>query len=80
MACGKVVVGHNSGGMPECLGKSGYLLGYSEDEWRSTIGELMRSESLRKGLGKKAYEHSKQFTWEKTASGLEEALEVARAL
>ena len=79
MACGKVVVAHNSGGTPECVGKAGYLLGVNEDEWRSTVGELMKSESLRKELGKKAHAHSKQFTWEKTASGLEKALEGVRA-
>ncbi len=80
MACGKVVVGHKGGGMSECVGEAGHLLGDDEDEWRSTVGELMRSESLRKELGKKAYLHSKQFTWQKTASSLEEALENARAL
>lgn len=79
MACGKVVICHNSGGMPESVGDSGYLLGDDENEWRNTVDELMKTESLRKDLGKKAWEYSKNFTWEKTAIGVEKALEDACA-
>lgn len=75
MACGKVVLAHHSGGTPECVDQAGYLLGDSEYDWRKKVDDLMQAEALRKELGMKAYEHSKQFTWEKTAKKVEEVLE-----
>jgi glycosyltransferase involved in cell wall biosynthesis len=56
------------------VGEAGYLLGDKEEDWRTKVDELMESEALRKELGRKAYERSKQFTWERAANSLEEAL------
>jgi glycosyltransferase involved in cell wall biosynthesis len=74
MACGKAIIAHNSGGTPEVVDQAGYLLGDKEEDWRTQFDELMESEALRKDLGRKAYERSKQFTWERAAESLEEAL------
>jgi glycosyltransferase involved in cell wall biosynthesis len=75
MACGKVVVAHNSGGTPECVEGGGFLLGDDPKEWRTVVDELMKSESLRKELGGKALKHSKNFTWTRTTNEISEALQ-----
>jgi D-inositol-3-phosphate glycosyltransferase len=75
MACGKVVVAHNSGGTPECVKGGGFLLGDDPKEWRSLVDELMKSKALRNELGSKALEHSKSFAWTKTTSEISEALQ-----
>jgi glycosyltransferase involved in cell wall biosynthesis len=80
MACGKVVIAHNSGGTPEVVGDAGFLLGNDQREWKVKIEELMESRSLRKELGVKAERWSRQFTWERTAETIEANLEsVAKA-
>jgi len=75
MACGKVVVAYNGGGTPDCVEGGGFLLGDDPKEWKSLVDELMKSESLRKELGIKAWTHSKNFTWTRTSSKVEEALQ-----
>lgn len=74
MACGKPVIAHNSGGTPETVGDAGFLLGDDPRQWRLKADELMSSSSKRREMGKKAYERSLNFTWDKTAKQLEEAL------
>jgi glycosyltransferase involved in cell wall biosynthesis len=76
MACGKVVVAHNSGGTPECVGDDGgFLLGDDPMAWREKVDTLMSSEGLRRDLDRKAYERSMSFSWENTAKGVEAILQ-----
>lgn len=75
MACGKVVVGHNSGGTPEVIGDHGFLAGDDESQWVSIVNRLMDSATLRANLGRDAYEYSKKYSWEKTSADFESALE-----
>jgi glycosyltransferase involved in cell wall biosynthesis len=74
MACGKPVIAHNSGGTPECVNGAGILLGDDPIEWRGKVDELMNARELREQWGKKAYEYSRGYTWERTARGVEEVL------
>jgi glycosyltransferase involved in cell wall biosynthesis len=76
MACGKVVLGLNSGGTPESVGSAGFLLGNKPDDWRSQIYELMKSKQLRQELGVRAREWSRQFTWERTTEEFETTLKL----
>lgn len=75
MACGKVVVGHNSGGTPELINDHGFLAGDDESEWLSIANRLMGSAPLRTSMGRSAYEYSKSYSWEKTSAEFETALE-----
>jgi glycosyltransferase involved in cell wall biosynthesis len=75
MACGKVVVGHDSGGTPELINDHGFLAGDDESQWVTIVNRLMGSAPLRTGLGRSAYEYSKNFSWEKTSAEFETALD-----
>jgi glycosyltransferase involved in cell wall biosynthesis len=75
MACGKAVIGHNSGGTIETLGETGYLCGDAPKEWKVHIDDLMKNPQLRESVGKKSYEFSKQFNWEKTTQEILEAFQ-----
>jgi glycosyltransferase involved in cell wall biosynthesis len=75
MACGKVVIGHDSGGTPEVIEGCGFLIGDDESKWLSTADRLMKSMPLRTAMGRKAYEYSKAYSWEKTSAEFEVALE-----
>jgi glycosyltransferase involved in cell wall biosynthesis len=66
MACGKPVIGHNSGATIETVGTVGYLCGDDEAEWRTRIDDLMADGKLRVRMGRNAYEFAKRFTWDKT--------------
>jgi glycosyltransferase involved in cell wall biosynthesis len=70
MACGKPVVACNRGGVPEVLGDAGLLLEPSIDEWASAASRLASDSSLRRRIGEKAFERSKNFSWENTANKL----------
>lgn len=74
MACGKVVVGHKSGGTPELIGEQGFLAGDEEAQWTSIANKLMDSPPLRTRLGRTAYEYSRNYSWEKTSAEFEFAL------
>ena len=75
MACGKVVVGHNSGGTPEVIRNHGFLAGDDESEWASIAKRLMDSVPLRTSMGRDAYEYSTSYSWEKTSAEFERVLE-----
>jgi len=74
MACGKPVIALNDGGTPESVGSGGVLLGSDPKDWERELGRVMKSPTLRTELGKKSYEYSGQFTWERTAEELSSAL------
>lgn len=67
MACGKPVIGHNSGGTIETVGMVGCLCGDDQAEWKNKIDDLMADGKLRVRMGRRAYEFAKRFTWDKTA-------------
>ena len=75
MSCGKVVVAHSSGGTPESLKGTGFLLPDDPEKWRAVVDKLMASPEIRRELGEKAQEASLEFTWERTASGIQEGLQ-----
>ncbi|MEM3526540.1 MAG: glycosyltransferase family 4 protein [Candidatus Jordarchaeaceae archaeon] len=75
MACGKPVIAHKSGGTIETVGGAGILCGDDPDEWVRNVNRLMENDEERKELGKKAYEFSKEFTWENTVSRILKTLE-----
>lgn len=79
MACGKPVIGHNSGGTIETVGKVGILCGNDVKEWEEAIQYLMENDDARRDMGKKAYEFSKQFNWERVVKQLLESFEYVKA-
>jgi len=66
MACGKPVIGHNSGGTIETVGQAGVLCGDDLEDWVKATKELMGNDEMRKRIGRKAYEFSNLFTWDNT--------------
>lgn len=75
MACGKPVIGHNSGATVETVGTVGYLCGDDLGEWRNKIDDLMADAKLRVKMGRRAYEFAKSFTWDKTTEEIIKAFE-----
>ena len=76
MACGKVVLGHRSGGTIETVGLvSDFLLcGDDPDEWEAKIRSLMSDPERRDAIGKASYEVAKSLSWSETVAGLETLL------
>jgi len=70
MACGKPIVACNRGGVPEIVGRAGFLIEPIVRQWQETVGKLMSSRALRREMGNQAAERSKSFSWEKTTSNL----------
>lgn len=67
MACGVPVVASNVTTMPEIVGDSGILSEPKAKEMSESIQRLVESESLRRRMGKRGLERSKDFTWKKAA-------------
>jgi phosphatidylinositol alpha-1,6-mannosyltransferase len=71
-ASGKPAVGGNSGGVPEAVadGVTGLLVGGTDaEELATTIGRLMDSEPLRRGLGEAGRARTvREFGWESAAA------------
>ena len=76
MACGKPVIAHRSGGTVETVGRAGILCGDDPEEWVANVKRLMENEEEKKELGRKAFEFSKEFTWENTVSKISKILEI----
>ena len=68
MACSKPVIAHNSGGTRETVGKVGILCRNNLEEWKQSISFLMDNPKIRRDYAKRAYNRSKDFTWEKTVN------------
>ena len=74
MACGKPVVACNRGGVPEIVGKAGFLIEPDKTQWQTAVSQLLGDSALRQEMGKKALERAYGFSWEKTANNLVHAL------
>lgn len=75
MACGKPVIGHRSGGTIETVGEVGILCGDDVSEWVKNVVYLMENKHIRRDMGKRAFEFSKNFTWENTVKKISIILE-----
>jgi len=71
MACGKPVIGHNSGGTIETVGEAGILCGDDLQDWVNVTRNLMENEQARRNMGQKALEFSRRFSWENTANEIQ---------
>ena len=71
MACGKPVVGHNSGATPEIISHIGYLCGDDLSEWVERVKYLMADRRLRQELGAKSHQTAKKYGWDRTVVELE---------
>jgi len=80
MACGKPMVACNRGGVPEIVRDAGFLLEPIVEEWQETLNKLMSNFELRKQMGEKSLERSKDFSWEKTAERLVDTFNSLRRL
>jgi glycosyltransferase involved in cell wall biosynthesis len=68
MSFGKAVVATNVGGLPEVVADCGILVPPRDpDALAAAISSLLGDESMRKDLGKRAYDRASQFSWEKVA-------------
>ncbi len=68
MACAKPVIAAKNTSMKEIVGSSGFLVDpYNIDEIACAIDNLLSDEELRKDFSIKAFERSKEFSWEKAA-------------
>jgi len=71
MACGKPVIGLNSGATPEVLSTVGRICGADPREWVDSVEELMLDSELRKELGRRSYENAQAYSWDSTVANLE---------
>lgn len=66
MSCGKAVITSNISALPEVVGDAGLLIDpYNTQQLYDAMYRLVKDSSLRGDLGRKAYERSKFFSWEK---------------
>ncbi len=70
MSCGKTVIACNSGGVPEVIGDSRFLLNPYPEEWANIIDMLITDSYLLKEASNKALQRSKLFSWNKTTDAL----------
>jgi glycosyltransferase involved in cell wall biosynthesis len=74
MACACPVITSNTSSLPEVTGKAGIMVDpYDTDSLAQTIKIVLTNSELSDNMIRKGLEHSKKFTWEKTA---EQTLEV----
>jgi glycosyltransferase involved in cell wall biosynthesis len=68
MACGTPVISSNSSSLPEVGGNAAlYFDPHNANQLKDTLEGLLNDESMCAQLSRKGIEHSRQFTWEKTA-------------
>ncbi|MBI4894370.1 MAG: glycosyltransferase family 4 protein [Candidatus Aenigmarchaeota archaeon] len=67
MACGVPVVASNVSTMPEIVGDSGILSDPTVADMSESIERLVVDKNLRRKIGKRGLERSKEFTWKKAA-------------
>ncbi|MEM3655470.1 MAG: glycosyltransferase family 4 protein [Thermoprotei archaeon] len=70
MACGKPVLGLNSGGIPEVVGRAGVLFENDPSDLRVKVDSIMGDRGLRVELGRKARSVAEDFSWDRTAREL----------
>ncbi len=74
MTCGAPVVVSEAPPMPEIAGSAALRFeGGSVEAWTEGLATVLLSEEIREELSAKGREHTKQFTWERMASGVLDA-------
>jgi len=71
MACGKPVIGLNSGATPEVISKVGRICAADPREWVDNVEELMLDSELRKELGWRSHEAAQAYSWDSMVANLE---------
>lgn len=77
MASGCVIIASESGNIKSLVGKAGYIIPGSIEDYKwhisavELVTELFQSPSLMTEMGEKARRRAKKFTWEKTVDKLE---------
>jgi glycosyltransferase involved in cell wall biosynthesis len=80
MACGTPVVASRSTSLPELVGEAGLLCTPGDvDAFAAAIRRVLSEEVLRLRLRERGLERAQEFTWERTALGLEAAFAEALA-
>ncbi len=80
MQCGAAVVGGNNSSQIEVVGQAGLLVNtYDTADIAAKTARLLSDRRLANELGRKAIEHARSFTWERTADRALEALTAATA-
>jgi glycosyltransferase involved in cell wall biosynthesis len=78
MACGTPVIASSTTSIPEVVGDAGLLRDpRSPDGFAEALRALLRDESRARDLRERGLARAALFTWERTARGLADALEVA---
>ncbi len=77
MACGKPVISVNRGGPTEALepGTTGILVDPIPERFANAIGKLAKDSGLVRAMGKKAREHSLNFTWNKFVAQIDKHID-----
>jgi glycosyltransferase involved in cell wall biosynthesis len=70
MACGKPIVACNRAGVPEVTGDAGFLVEPKSEQWQKAVAKIFSDSRLRRQMGRKSLERSKNFSWESTAKRL----------
>jgi glycosyltransferase involved in cell wall biosynthesis len=72
------VVAGDATALPEVIGEAGTLVpARSEEKLAAAVLNLAENEDLRREFIRKGFERVQSFTWERTASFVQEAIEVA---
>jgi len=68
MACGTPVVGSEAASLPEIVGDAGILLPPDDAEGMAdALTQLLRDDSFRAEMGRRALERAAKFSWQRTA-------------
>ena len=75
MACGKVVIGYDEGGIRETAGKVGFLCGDDPSEWRAVIQRVLSNPDAKKLLELEGIKFARKFSWDNTAFQIKSILQ-----
>jgi len=67
MACGSVVISSNQGGLPEVVGKAGFVVALKSNEFVKRILRLLKDSQLRKNYIKKGLKQVNKYDWDSVA-------------
>jgi len=82
-ACGTPSVASDSPGLRESVldGQTGFLVTHDRvDAWAGALRLLIEDQDLRNGMGARAVEHGRRFTWEATTEEMEDILQMSASL
>jgi glycosyltransferase involved in cell wall biosynthesis len=78
MQCRTPVIGSDISSIPEIVGDAGLLLSPEDPmAWAEGIYGIISDSAIRESYSQLAFERSKQFTWEKTATETKQVYEKA---